>query len=419
MPITFVGDSAQCIYQFRHSNPLYFEMFHKLYPQSTRKHILKNYRSPEQLVKWANRFREIFKDSGIDITPAVATKPTTEPCFFILDYDTQDDENRDVVSEMCRISAKGVKWGSMTYLVRTNRAMLDLESYLIARRVPYYMRWDSRSILNQSPFKFLYAVYSVLQNPADIHSLCELMTPVRGVGEKFLETMAAQYRLLQLGNETPSIFSQTFLNWVVSSKKFQHKCLHTMLCFLGKLREFFDSEPTIEALNLYLMEQLKYVAEFQDFEGATEKLMLSMESGHFNTMLNSVKNILQMQGVEEGTNSERFLMFYQLLRLSQESKEPTEPGEKRDAVELSTVHSYKGKENDYIFFSNLNGLSNIDYFDLEAQCVFYTGITRAKAALYLTASDSVRGYDGCMRPAFRNPFLQHMRDLIKKESKRG
>ena len=60
-----------------------------------------------------------------------------------------------------------------------------------------------------------------------------------------------------------------------------------------------------------------------------------------------------------------------------------------DSVILTTIHQYKGLENDIVFVGDLTYIGSIDNSDSSIFPVTYVALSRAKKQLYVTYSDSL------------------------------
>ena len=182
MSLTLIFDSCQFLYGFNFANYTIAENFHKIVPTVQMGYIQKNYRSPKQLVILSNLYARIFRGS-IETEPSVPHLGRGDNC---LEYCNFNDPRQEVYYTANSIRAlhdkEGAAWKDVAVLARTNRSLYDFESGLIAAQIPYIIKFDSRSLINQSAFKVMFSLYSLLFNPKDIYALLEIVGIIKGIG---------------------------------------------------------------------------------------------------------------------------------------------------------------------------------------------------------------------------------------------
>ncbi|MGC8627346.1 MAG: ATP-dependent helicase [Acidimicrobiales bacterium] len=108
-----VGDPNQAIYGWNGADPAFLGNFARLWPQAEVLHLDENHRCTPQVVKAA---AAVLGMSGARLSSSQADGPLPSACS----YPTEDAEAQAVASQMCEARARGVPWGQMAALARTN-----------------------------------------------------------------------------------------------------------------------------------------------------------------------------------------------------------------------------------------------------------------------------------------------------------
>jgi len=209
--------------------------------------------------------------------------------------------------------------------------------------------------------------------------------------------------------------------WDIDQKMFSGKTkqVKMLLMFMDKfvkpLRQIFKETSNFLIFNNAAFKLIENTFNF-DEEKKDRLFQLSITRQHFQKtlkILTSTYNIqcedMQFMRLQE---VERFHDIYLSLQLSQDSytrnmEMKKEKEEKPAMVTLSTVHSFKGRQSDYIFVANLRPVMPFNFNDFEMKCVFYVAMTRACKKLYLSSSEKVLTYAGKLMQSPENPFLNH------------
>lgn len=415
MSLTLIGDPKQTLYLFRFANPDILEKMDKLIPDAQEGRILKNYRAPKQLVMLANYFSDVFK-GDLEVHYSDPHKDVETDVLSVKEFDTVIMESRYVSQEVSKLRDKEVDLKDIAILARTNRQLLEFEGGLISEKVPYIIRYDSRSVLNQSSFKVIYSIYSILFNPRDINALCEILIPIKGIGEKFIEGLRSKVLYDMRDNPDFSVFED--INPRTMGK--MTKQFQSLYDFIEKVlkpaREMFMKQnmnfPSFNiGLRAILNNHVEYDGDKND--DAVVKLTITREmfSRSFSIFHNIYTISLEDAEFQSKNDFERFVKIYETLQLSQEvyteyKNQKVQAGERRSAVTLSTIHGAKGLEWSYVFGVSLRRYADVNPHVFENKCVFYVLITRAKKKLFLTSSEYIRSFKGDLIQAGDNPFIE-------------
>jgi len=420
MSLMLIGDSMQTLYCWRNARPDLLEHMGDLVPGVQNGYALKNYRSPKQLVLLSNYFAELFADHKYEVVPSVPHLPTRKGCLSVRLFDNSHQEIRYLIKDIIDLNASGVDWKQISILSRTNKSLLDLEAGLIAGKVPYTVKYDSRSVMNQSPFKVMYSIYSLMFNPKDINSFCEILLPVKGIGPKFLDELRKQFyeKLQQTRRSSVLDHIQAIRG---KSKQWETAC-NFINQVLRPIRAKFKSDGcNFLVFNREVWGILQHFLQFDKARNENASFNVSIEYEIFMKVFNILNNIYKVMAEDldfmRKTELERFLEVYQSLSLSQDAyssimQEKRKRKDDKNRVNLNTVHSFKGRQNDYIYVANLRPIFPVDYYDFETKCVFYVAATRAKKKLTLSFSENVLTYSGQLRTSPENKLLLHYLDGI-------
>ena len=416
MTLSLCGDVCQSIYLWRTSNYNFLLNFHKLFPNIKSHTILKNYRTPKQLVELANEFRKTFVQHGIEYTPSVPHLPDMQDVLEIRGFETSIEEIDFISREIKRLHRDGVPYSRISVLCRANKMLTDMESGLIAMQIPYYLKYDSGSVMRQSPFRFIYSLYSLILNPSDILSFCELILPLKGIGDKFLEKVKKTYAFSStpvLDFITPEHIKETGYQ-----RKLVFQFIHD---FVRPAIQNHQKGMPFNTFNRLLLQSMNTSFNYEDDKNQEfGKLNLGVERGQFLKAFSTLQNIYFIATEDQRFSGlsywEQFQQIYENIQLSQDSNTVEKNGEdvpeEKEAVGLHTIHSYKGKENDYIYFAQVNPLSSMDGLDFENRCVFYVAITRSRRKLTITCSQSLLNYENRLVRSFSNPFLEELIGMV-------
>lgn len=433
MSLTFVFDPAQSIYSWRGSRPFLALNYKNLFPGRVKEYtILKNYRTPKQLVDLANQFRELFAQHDLPITPSEAHLPESSDVFAYRAFDTSEGEIDNILREIKYLhDTEGVPYSKMSILCRRNEDLGMFESGVVALGIPYYFKFDNLSIMRQSGFRFLYSLYSLMLDPTNTLAFREVLSPIKGIGKQFLENMK---HLLPSKTHIMEFFSPANREKIpnIKSKQWQ-SVLRFVDSFLKPVLSLRESGLSYPAMNRSILSTLNntvlleedYRKADKQKEGVSLNLQRVQLLAVFNTLASLYKISCEDPSFKEKTFWNQFVDVYENLQLSQdvhnEVREKTQnlspeerKKEERDSLGFFTIHSFKGKENEYIYYAMVNGQRALDFNDFESKCVFYVAITRAKKKLTISGSLHVRSYSGHYVLSYENPFVNHLREIIKR-----
>lgn len=432
MPLTCVGDATQALYGFTGAVPEIFSNIEKLIPVKEIQ-LQMNYRSTANLVKLASYYRTIFDSDIPNLKPMIPFKPETEGSLAYKEFDNSYQEYDFITDNIRKLMDSGAELSEIAILSRTNKELLEIEASMIKGHIPYVVKYDSRSLLNKSPFKLIYAILSVVFNPRDVLSLVEIMGHCKGVGEKTAEHFTEVLNAEMLKdpeavldnvyyNVQPKAGSYLPLEAIKKDKKilliesiYEH--------IINPVRKYLYGNKSAKAIlmnsdtgivtNARLSQMMSTIYNnlktHFGFDGGTfikdAKGFFAMDDKDlfkvYNTLLSICESIEQDKRFSGLSSAEKIKEFYASLQMSQDNEND------KGRVKILTIHSAKGLEFDYVFFANLRPTSAPMDEVFQLKCMFYVAVTRAKNKLFLTSSYRMPNYKNVLVSTIPNSFLEH------------
>lgn len=138
--ICVVGDAAQTIYSFAGATDRFLRDFPRRFAGATEVRLVRDYRSTEPIVAWANA---LLADAGDDESRLVSQcGPGPEP--EVRDFDDEVAEAQAVATHIAALIAEGIPPESIAILVRINALMPAFEESLSALGIPLVLRGGER-----------------------------------------------------------------------------------------------------------------------------------------------------------------------------------------------------------------------------------------------------------------------------------
>lgn len=350
--IYVVGDIDQSIYSFRGADFRNILNFENDWPQTKIITLEENYRSTKPILDAANAviIKNIFRRPK-----NLFTREEKGEKIKIFTAQNEDEEAEFIASTSKNLIEKGVNPHSIAVLFRTNAQSRILEEKFLAWEIPYsvigvkfYARKEIKDILS-------YLRASL--NPHDLVSIKRIINvPARGIGK----VLVTKY------------FSRIPLS-DTEKKKIQN-----FEALLTEIKAATTKLPTSKIIEL-LLKKSSYCDLFsRDIEEDVMRL------GNIKEFL-SLSRRFDFLDPPKGITS---LLEEAALMSSDDSL-----SDKTKTVPLTTVHSAKGLEFDYVFVSGLedglfphttlageDGKLRLE----EERRLFYVALTRARKKIFLT-----------------------------------
>ena len=355
--ICCVGDEDQSIYSFRGANYRNILNFEKDYPNAKVIKLEQNYRSTTNILDAANDVIKHNKERKDKVL--WSDKGTGEKLEYYRAYNGID-EAQYVCREIKNLVNKGVEYGDIAVLYRTNAQSRTVEEEMMKASLPYRVV-GGVGFYSRREIKDALAYLRLIYNEKDNISLLRVINvPKRGIGNKTISD------LIEKANET----NKSIFEVIDEGKplKFKH--------MIEDLKKQSETLTITELLDRILdVAEIKKEYEIQnDLDG-----QIRLEN------LDELKTVSKTFEEQFGIVSlDDFLLQISLVT------DNTDFDSDRNRVSLMTVHSVKGLEFGYVFivgleeglFPHINSLLNSSELEEERR-LCYVAITRAKEKVYL------------------------------------
>ncbi|MBO4666967.1 MAG: UvrD-helicase domain-containing protein [Bacilli bacterium] len=374
-----VGDDDQSIYSFRGTNYENMNLFKEDFPEYQIFTLNENYRSTQTILDVANRLiknnknrepKEMVTSIKGDIDDAIV-----EVCANGL------DEARFVREKIESLKTGLNNYSEFAVLYRSSVLLRNFEIELIEHHIPYKV-YGGVSYLHRKEVKDIIAYFRLMLNPKDTLSFKRIVnTPTRGIGLVTIEKIDKLHRDYRVDYFTAIDYSESLL----PSSKFEQ--LLNFKNMLIKYRKKLDEDSLLNVFDELVeeIEYIKYLKDEYDKEEAKERI----------DNLNEFKSILYtVEAIQnEKTKIERLKEALDDAVLSDDHLQSQK--ENKLGVTLSTIHSVKGMEFDYVFivgmeenlFPNSSRLMH-EYELEEERRIAYVAMTRARKKLFMTYTSS-------------------------------
>ncbi len=381
-----VGDADQSIYAFRGASIRNIVEFETDYPDATTVLLEQNYRSTQTILSAANAViaknpdripKRLWSDAGDGEK--------------IVGYvgDNEHDEAAFVAQEVDRLGdSEGIRPADVAVFYRTNAQSRSFEDVFIRVGLPYkvvggvrfYERREVRDVL---------AYLRVLANPADTVSLRRILNvPKRGIGDR-AEAMVAAYAdrerisfadSLERAREAPGLATRSL------------NAIEGFNAMMAEVRSAAEAGvPPSELLEL-IYDRTGYLKELQENHDIQEQ-------GRAENLeeLVSVAREFEDKAVEGGSTA--LADFLEQVSLVADTDEIPDGDGSGGVVTLMTLHAAKGLEFPVVFLTGMeDGIfpherTLADTTELaEERRLAYVGLTRARQRLYISRSQTRRGW---------------------------
>ncbi|MCQ4623397.1 DNA helicase PcrA [Corynebacterium sp. CCUG 70398] len=396
--LAVVGDSDQSIYAFRGATIRNIEEFERDYPDATTILLEQNYRSTQNILAAANAV--IAQNAGRRPKKLWTDTGTGEK---IVGYvaDNEHDEARFVSSEIDELADRGVDYGDIAVMYRTNNSSRALEDIFIRAGVPYKVIGGTR-FYERREIRDIVAYLRILDNPDDSVSMRRIINvPKRAIGDKAQAMVAlhADNHGMSFGRalidgaagEIPTLGprAKNAIGGFV-------EMIQGLRDELPELRNEVTGMPDLGALVTRILAVTGYKAELEASNDPQDGARLD----NLNELVSVAREFSseaanQMAYGEEwdpesGEARPGSLQAF-LERVSLVADADQIPDEGQGVVTLMTLHTAKGLEFPVVFvtgwedgqFPHMRAMG--DPAELaEERRLAYVGITRARERLYLT-----------------------------------
>lgn len=428
--ICVVGDDSQSIYAFRGAKVENILNFRKDYKEAKEIKLELNYRSTANIVNSANRLiahNRLRLDKECQATGAPGER------VKIRRFATQEEEAAAVAYEIKVLAeSERLDYADFAVLYRNNSMARTLEFMFKAQRIPTQI-YGGNSVFERREIQDLLAYFRLVCNPDDDDAFLRIVnTPRRGLGDKSLQPILN-------GARVDEVSCWRYLSDLDFGYEFSAKAKASLLTFREMVKVWVASEKVLEAAELakviYVDSGLKqYFADESEEDtvgeglgrmGNVQELFAQIELGHQSFVENGNDGVYRLS------------MFLDEISLLSEQdrvaamkgkgkdkdngedadKDKKEKPSKRHSVTLSTVHSSKGLEFNYVYVVGMEdgtfpSQRAIDSNVIEEERrLCYVAMTRAAKRLTMTYSEKREILDrGALRTK-RLPPSRFLREI--------
>jgi DNA helicase-2/ATP-dependent DNA helicase PcrA len=370
--ICVTGDPDQSIYRWRGADIGNILAFEKDWPNATVIRLEENFRSSPNILAVADKL--ISFNIRRKAKVLIPTKPPALEVVF-KSCDDEADEAFTVVEQIAQLTKQGVKLNDIAVFYRINAMSRALEETFVESRVQYQIV-RGVEFYNRKEIRDLIAYLKALVNPSDEKALLRIInTPARGIGKTTIQRVAAY----------AGVKKMSFYEALCQAEKIESlgKAARTKLAVFAKMMEEFKKDVNSPGVKVAeIMERV-----YQDCGMAAE---LRPEKGEQGTAADNISELINSAVRYDNQNNEdgSLLDYLQQIALFSDSDAYDASS---GSVALMSLHAAKGLEFEYVFIIGLeegilpHARSSANDEELEEERrLFFVGITRAKAGLYIS-----------------------------------
>ncbi len=440
--ICVVGDDDQSIYSFRGADMENILSFEHSFPNCKVIKLEQNYRSSQNILTAANHLISKNKKRK---AKALWTDAGDGELIEYRQCADQYGEGDFIAREIDKLKSSGVKYSDISILYRNNALTRHVEKALTQRGIPFAIYGGLR-FLDRKEIKDLLAYLNLIVDPQNNISFNRVINiPRRGIGQKSIDEIdriARHYgkSYLEVAYHASSFDSlsrnsaklENFAKLILNFRKRLFSDSDNLAEFVSLVQEktglidwyldeknsksIEESNNRIENLREFLSDTLEFIEnaseeilpsftdeelEFIQDEGEKQRLYKQKEFiNSINNDLASADGKAKEDSKETKDNlkglktSKNFILLCSYLEHASLATSNDKDKPEIEKVSLSTVHSAKGLEYEYVFligfeeeiFPSAQSL-NIENGIEEERRLAYVAITRAKKKLYICSTE--------------------------------
>ena len=364
-----VGDDQQSIYKFRGADIKNILNFEKNFKETKVIKLEQNYRSTGSILNVAN---EVIKNNTGNVKKKLWTENDegNKPQIFVAK--DEYDEANFVISKINSLKIEEYyKYSDFAILYRTNAQSRAFEDVLMREGIPYRVV-GGQKFYERKEIKDVLAYLRLVQNTNDNVSLKRIINePKRGIGKTTIDTIE------QIANELNMPMFEVVKNIDQYGLTRARNELKAFADFILKMKSDISS---IEKLMDNILKESGYLKALEDEK--TDEANSRIENiGEFLNV------VIEFENQEADATLASFLENIALVT------DLDNVDEAQDSVLLMTLHTAKGLEFPTVFlvgledglFPSYKSIGEMDEEEEERR-LFYVGVTRAEAHLFLTCA---------------------------------
>ncbi|MEG1002548.1 MAG: ATP-dependent helicase [Clostridium sp.] len=362
-----VGDEDQCIYSFRGSRPEYMVTFSKIFKDSKKYYLSKNYRSSSNIIDGAKNVIEYNKKRNEK--EIIAHKEEDGIVKIMAPYD-EKIQGEQIVDEIKSLKKNGYNYNDNIVLYRTNMEAMTFIDVFTRKRIPFTLLDKEYNFFEHFICKDILTYLKLAIDPNDRSAFIKIINkPFRYVSKNNVEYVRYfredkdPFQILMDKKDTPP---------------FQIKKLDDLRKDINYL-----SKLSLNSAIQFIISDLGYLDHLKEY------------CDKFNQSIDDLEEILEEFKIS-ASEYRTIIDFFAHIEEVKEEIENSKNKKDEDRVILSTVHRVKGMEFKNVFVVNCNedtmphasaGEENLE----EERRLFYVAITRSIDNLYILAPKTKGG----------------------------
>lgn len=352
-----VGDDDQSIYRFRGAKPEIMLGFEKDFPGTKKVLLGINYRSTGQIVDASGK---IIEHNKRRFPKEITSNREEGEEVKIEKVEDQKGQNDRILSLVRAYHGRGIPYGNMAVIYRTNTQPRPLIGKLMEYNIPFQVRDTIPSLFDHWIGRNLIAYLKMALGDRNRQTFLSIMNrPKRYISRNLVSKPLVN--LVELADE-------------VKEKPWVSQRIEKLLLDLNRMAKM----TPYDAIS-YLRTQVgydDYLKEYASFRKMKEEEL-------FDVLTEIADTAKGYQKIED--------WFFYIEEYEEELREQLRAGQKKaeDSVVFTTMHSAKGLEYDVVFLIDANeGIiphkKALKDADLEEERrLFYVAVTRAKDYLHI------------------------------------
>lgn len=364
-----VGDPDQSIYSFKGGDINVFLDFTKTFPNVQDLYLNENYRSTKQIVDLSNEL--IAKNTNRLDKRSIAKRDKGEPITHF-HCKTDKQEMEFIINKIQEIiDQKKYTWKNIAIILRTHRSKKSLEQALVKAGFPYNIA-DGIKFYARKEIQQAIAYIKMLQSDDNDALMLTINTPKRRVGENLLNAIR------QVADKQLCSYYQALKHLKATAHpEFTKTHADDYIQTIDWLRTRLDTP--LSTLVSDLLRSAGYLQWLH--QGANQSRIDNVED-----LLDSIRLLEHRR--------QQPVSLAEYLQIVEEFTRTADEDEKKDEIQIMTIHSSKGLEFKVVFLPffndglipNAKSLSNIKLLEEERR-LSYVAITRAEDVLFITDSE--------------------------------
>jgi DNA helicase II / ATP-dependent DNA helicase PcrA len=365
--IMVVGDDSQSIYSFRGANFENILLFPETYPNCKVIKLEQNYRSRQNILDFTN---EIVKNFTLGYKKKLFSNNNISGLPKVLRFYDGEKEAEWIVNKIIELQEKQVSLNNIAVLYRATYHSNYIQAELIKRNMPFVV-YGGIKFIERRHIRDIIAYLRIIQNVFDAVSWNRILTILTAIGDLTAKKI---------------IQSIEYNKGIIDFSEFKGKKFYNDITKLETaLAE--NSNPQVS-----VVEKIKSLKEYYT-------PVLKSAENDYEVRLQDIDVLITL--ATKYNELEKFLSDFALEPPSNKVQDSVVPivDDVDDKLILSTIHSAKGLEWNYVFiphtldglFPSAKALSNIETLDEERR-MFYVATTRPRDELYISMPSMFASY---------------------------